>query len=79
MSLIVLPTDAKGFWVSKKLKKMGNWASDTAELVFDNCRVPVANRIGDEGLGFIYQMQQFQNERLVGAWGRRLVPRRSSR
>ncbi len=42
MSLIVVPTDAPGFSVSKKLKKMGNWASDTAELVFDNCRVPVA-------------------------------------
>jgi citronellyl-CoA dehydrogenase len=69
MSLIVVPTDAPGFAVSKKLKKMGNWASDTAELVFDNCRVPVANRIGEEGQGFIYQMQQFQNERLVSALG----------
>ena len=69
MSLIVVPTDAPGFSVSKKLKKMGNWASDTAELIFDNCRVPAANRIGEEGQGFIYQMQQFQNERLVGALG----------
>ena len=69
MSLIVVPTDAKGFSVSKKLKKMGNWASDTAELVFDDVRVPVSNRIGEEGMGFIYQMQQFQNERLVSALG----------
>jgi citronellyl-CoA dehydrogenase len=69
MSLIIVPTDAKGFSVSKKLKKMGNWASDTAELVFDNVRVPVSNRIGEEGLGFVYQMQQFQNERLVSALG----------
>ncbi len=69
MSLIVVPTDTKGFSVSKKLKKMGNWASDTAELVFDNCRVPVDNCIGEEGMGFIYQMQQFQNERLVSALG----------
>jgi len=69
MSLIVVPTDAPGFSVSKKLKKMGNWASDTAELVFDNCHVPAANLIGDEGMGFIYQMQQFQNERLVSALG----------
>jgi citronellyl-CoA dehydrogenase len=69
MSLIIVPTDAKGFSVSKKLKKMGNWASDTAELVFDNVRVPVSNRIGEEGMGFIYQMQQFQNERLVSALG----------
>ena len=70
MSLIIVPTDTPGFSVSKKLKKMGNWASDTAELVFDNVRVPVSNRIGEEGQGFIYQMQQFQNERLISALGR---------
>lgn len=69
MSLIIVPTDTPGFQVAKKLKKMGNWASDTAELVFDNVRVPVSNRIGEEGMGFIYQMQQFQNERLVSALG----------
>jgi citronellyl-CoA dehydrogenase len=69
MSLVVVPTDTPGFSVAKKLKKMGNWASDTAELVFDNCRVPVSNRIGEEGMGFIYQMQQFQNERLVSGLG----------
>jgi citronellyl-CoA dehydrogenase len=69
MSLIIVPTDTPGFAVSKKLKKMGNWSSDTAELVFDNARVPLANRIGEEGQGFIYQMQQFQNERLIGALG----------
>jgi citronellyl-CoA dehydrogenase len=69
MSLIIVPTDTPGFSVSKKLKKMGNWSSDTAELVFDNARVPVANRIGEEGQGFIYQMQQFQNERLISALG----------
>ncbi|MEX2113728.1 MAG: acyl-CoA dehydrogenase family protein [Pirellulales bacterium] len=69
MSLIVVPTDVKGFAVAKKLEKMGNWSSDTAELVFDNVRVPVANCIGEEGMGFIYQMQQFQNERLVSSLG----------
>jgi len=69
MSLIIVPTDATGFAVSKKLKKLGNKASDTAELVFDNVRVPVSNRIGEEGQGFIYQMQQFQNERLVSGLG----------
>jgi citronellyl-CoA dehydrogenase len=69
MSLIIVPTDTPGFQVSKKLKKMGNWSSDTAELVFDNVRVPVTNRIGEEGLGFIYQMQQFQNERLISGLG----------
>ena len=41
----------------------------TAELSFDKCRVPVANCIGEEGQGFIYQMQQFQNERLVSGLG----------
>jgi citronellyl-CoA dehydrogenase len=69
MSLIIVPTDTPGFQVSKKLKKMGNLSSDTAELVFDNARVPVSNCIGEEGQGFIYQMQQFQNERLVSALG----------
>jgi len=69
MSLIIVPRDTPGFSVAKKLKKMGNWASDTAELVFENARVPVRNRIGEEGQGFIYQMQQFQNERLISALG----------
>ncbi len=69
MSLIIVPTDTPGFSVAKKLKKLGNWASDTAELVFDNVRVPVTNCIGEEGQGFIYQMEQFQNERLVSSLG----------
>ncbi len=69
MSLIVVPTKTAGFSVTKKLKKMGNWASDTAELNFDNVRVPVTHCIGQEGMGFMYQMQQFQNERLIAAVG----------
>lgn len=69
MSLIVVPTDVDGFTVSKKLKKLGNHSSDTAVLSFENVRVPVDNRIGDEGMGFYYQMEQFQVERLVGALG----------
>ncbi|TNE49442.1 MAG: acyl-CoA dehydrogenase [Deltaproteobacteria bacterium] len=67
MSLIVVPTDTPGFKVSRKLKKLGNHSSDTAELFFENMRVPVSNRIGEEGMGFILQMQQFQKERLIGA------------
>ncbi len=67
MSLIIVPTDTAGFVVSRKLKKMGNHSSDTAELAFENVRVPKSNRIGDEGQGFIYQMLQFQKERLVSA------------
>ncbi len=67
MSLIMVPTKTPGFSVSRKLNKLGNWCSDTAELVLDNVRVPKANTIGEEGMGFILQMQQFQRERLVGA------------
>ncbi len=66
MSLIIVPTKTPGFSVSRKLKKLGNYSSDTAELVLDNVRVPKANTIGPEGMGFILQMQQFQRERLVG-------------
>jgi citronellyl-CoA dehydrogenase len=67
MSLIVVPTNTPGFSVSRKLRKLGNHSSDTAELVLDGVRVPRANTIGDEGMGFMLQMQQFQRERLVGA------------
>ncbi len=69
MSLIIVPTDTEGFIVSKSLKKLGNHSSDTAVLTFENMRVPVSNRIGEEGMGFYLQMQQFQIERLVGAIG----------
>src|SRR5215469_13398518 len=67
MSLIIVPTDTPGFSVSRRLRKLGNWSSDTAELVLDQVRVPKCNTIGQEGMGFILQMQQFQRERLVGA------------
>ncbi len=50
-----------------KIKKFGMWSSDTAQIFFDDVRVPVRNRIGEEGLGFVYQMKQFQEERLDGA------------
>ncbi len=66
MSLIIVPTNTPGFTVSRKLEKMGNHASDTAILSFDNVRVPQTNRIGPEGMGFSLQMQQFQKERLAG-------------
>jgi citronellyl-CoA dehydrogenase len=68
MSLIIVPTDTPGFSVSRKLDKLGNWSSDTAELAFDNVRVPVANTVGEPGRGFQMQMEQFQIERLVGAY-----------
>ncbi len=66
-TLVVVPTDTPGFGVANKLEKVGNHSSDTAELVFEDVRVPVANRIGDEGMGFMYQMNQFQKERMVAA------------
>ena len=60
---------AKGVTIARKLKKMGMHSSDTAEIWFDDVRVPVHNRIGQEGAGFTYQMQQFQEERLYAAVG----------
>ncbi len=69
MSLIMVTTNTPGFSVSRKLKKLGNHSSDTAVLSFEDLRVPITNRIGEEGMGFYYQMEQFQVERLVGAIG----------
>jgi citronellyl-CoA dehydrogenase len=67
-SLIVVPMDAPG--ISKqKIHKIGMDSSDTAQLFFDNVRVPKRNLIGQEGLGFTFQMLQFQEERLWGAAG----------
>lgn len=68
MSLIIVPTDTPGFSVGRKIDKMGNRCSDTAELVLDAVRVPVTNTIGQAGRGFQQQMAQFQDERLVGAY-----------
>jgi len=65
ISLVVIERDTPGFEVSKKLKKTGWWASDTAELHFDNCRVPVANRIGPEHGAFPMIMMNFAGERLM--------------
>ncbi|OQY05852.1 MAG: acyl-CoA dehydrogenase [Desulfobacteraceae bacterium 4572_123] len=62
-SLFVVPTDLPGFKISRKLDKLGIRSSDTAELFFDNMRIPAENLIGREGEGFIYQMKQFQHER----------------
>ncbi|HVN72706.1 MAG TPA: acyl-CoA dehydrogenase family protein [Desulfomonilia bacterium] len=64
-SLFVVPTNLPGFSVSKKLDKVGLRSSDTAELFFDNVKVPSENLIGYEGEGFIYQMKQFQHERFA--------------
>ncbi len=63
-SLIVVPLDAKGVNRQTKLDKLGQRSSDTAIIHFDDVRVPASNLIGEEGQGFVYQMQQFQEERL---------------
>jgi len=66
-SLIIVPMNTPGVSASKPLKKMGMHSSDTAQLYFDHVRVPRRYLIGEEGMGFIYQMEQFQIERLWGA------------
>ena len=73
-SLICVPLKengerVKGVTINRKLKKMGMHSSDTAEIFFEDVRVPTKNLIGEEGKGFIYQMMQFQEERLYAAIG----------
>jgi citronellyl-CoA dehydrogenase len=68
-SFFLVPTKLKGFEVSKKLVKLGNHSSDTALLFFDNVRVPKRYLLGQEGLGFMYLMQNFQTERLIASVG----------
>jgi citronellyl-CoA dehydrogenase len=67
VSMVLFPTDVKGFAVGKKLKKVGNLSSDTAELFFDNCRIPRRYVLGEMGRGFYYTMHNFQGERLASA------------
>jgi citronellyl-CoA dehydrogenase len=67
ISLVLFPTKTKGFSVGKKLKKIGNLASDTAELFFDECRVPARYILGEKDKGFYYIMENFQGERLVAS------------
>ena len=66
-SLVCVPMNAKGVTVARKLDKLGMRASDTAQIFFEDVRVPQRNRIGEEGAGFTYQMLQFQEERLWSA------------
>jgi citronellyl-CoA dehydrogenase len=66
-TLICLPMDTPGITVERKIRKIGMMASDTAQIHFDDVRVPQRFRIGEEGQGFIYQMRQFQEERLWAA------------
>ncbi len=69
ISLFTFPTDVKGFSISKKLDKVGNLASDTALLFFEDCRIPARFLLGEENHGFYYVMTNFQGERLIAAVG----------
>ncbi len=66
-SLIIVPMNTPGVTRAKKIRKIGMMASDTGLIHFDDVRVPQRNRIGEEGMGFTYQMMQFQEERLWAA------------
>ncbi|SDR33379.1 acyl-CoA dehydrogenase family protein [Pseudovibrio sp. Tun.PSC04-5.I4] len=63
-SLIVVPMDTPGITKSERLNKLGQRSSDTAQIFLDDVRIPQRNLIGTEGAGFMYQMLQFQEERL---------------
>jgi len=64
-SLICLPMDTPGIHLNKRIDKMGMRCSDTAQIFFEDVRIPAANIIGEPGMGFMYQMLQFQEERLA--------------
>lgn len=64
LTFFVIERGMPGFSVGRALRKTGWWASDTAELVFEDVRVPMENRIGDEGSGFVGLMRNFQGERI---------------
>ncbi len=65
VSLLIIDSTSPGFNVAKKIRKMGWHSSDTAELSFEDCRVPVKNLIGKEGDGFKGIMYNFMSERLT--------------
>ncbi len=64
ISLILVDKGAPGFHRGRKLEKMGYHMQDTAELFFEDCRVPITNLLGEEGKGFKYMMEKLQQKRL---------------
>jgi len=68
-TLFLVDRDTPGFTVAQELDKLGMRSSDTAELVFDDVRVPASALLGEEGHGFIELMWELQGERLIGAAG----------
>ncbi|MBS4213681.1 acyl-CoA dehydrogenase family protein [Neobacillus rhizophilus] len=69
VSLLVIERGAPGFSRGRKLNKVGLHSQDTAELIFEDCRVPKENLLGEEGKGFLYLMEKLQQERLLVAIG----------
>lgn len=69
VSLLLVERDSPGFSRGRKLNKVGMHSQDTAELIFEDARIPVSNLLGEEGNGFQYLMQKLQQERLLCAIG----------
>jgi acyl-CoA dehydrogenase len=67
ISLYLVESETPGFEKGRRLKKMGLWSQDTAELFFSKCRIPKTNRLGKKGDGFLMLMEKLQQERLVCA------------
>ena len=65
MSMFIVEKDTPGFTVGRSLEKSGWLSSDTAELIFDNCRIPAGNLLGEEGKGFYSVVKNFQTERIA--------------
>ena len=69
ISLYLVESGTPGFEKGRRLKKMGLWSQDTAELFFSKCRIPKTNRLGNRGEGFLMLMEKLQQERLIcGIW-----------
>jgi acyl-CoA dehydrogenase len=73
VSLVLVPADAPGFSKGRKLRKMGMHSQDTAELIFEDCRIPQRNLLGEEGKGFQILMRNLQQERLVVCIGTMVI------
>ncbi|MCF8565240.1 acyl-CoA dehydrogenase family protein [Alicyclobacillus tolerans] len=77
MSLVFVEADSLGFSRGRKLEKVGQHSSDTAELFFDNCRVDASNLLGEQGAGFRYLTEKLQQERLMVAISAQVTAERS--
>ena len=73
ISLLVVEDGTPGFIKGQKFDKIGMKSQDTAELFFDDCRVPAGNLLGEEGGGFKYLMEKLQQERLFASWGSQVL------